>query len=249
MKPYYEDPRSGITIFHADCRDVVDDLLPGVVDLIVTDPPYGLSGGGESVGPSGTRSLDFFANDSLEDGLRHVGTLLGAAESTEVTSFYAWFGHQQFAKATLAFEAAGWSTRFLVWQRLCPAPPPPGAGWPSGASLCLYAYKPGRTWTYGATDVPRSNVILADAYRHGAPGKNGHPTQMRESLVTAPIKASSRPGELILDPFMGSGTTLRAAKDLGRRAIGIEIEERYCEIAAKRLAQETLFGPDQEPAA
>lgn len=67
-----------------------------------------------------------------------------------------------------------------------------------------------------------------------------HPTGKPLRLITQLVTLFSDPGELILDPFMGSGTTLRAAKDLGRRAIGIEIEERYCEIAVKRLAQEVL---------
>lgn len=237
MKPYYE--RDGITIFHGDCREI----LPHVkADCVVTDPPYGLSGGGTHVGQigRGRRSLDFFKNDSLEEGMAHVETLLAAAHHSGALSLYAWLGHQQFSKATLAFESDGWSTRFLVWSRLCPVPPPPGAGWPSGASLCLYAYKPGRTWTPTPKETPRSNVIVADAYRHGAPEKNGHPTQMRPVLVREPIRCSSRPGDTILDPFMGSGTTLVAAKLEGRRAIGIEIEERYCEIAAKRLAQGVL---------
>ena len=69
----------------------------------------------------------------------------------------------------------------------------------------------------------------------------GHPTQKPEKLIKWLISEYGGSGdETILDPFMGSGTTLRAAKDLGRRAIGIEIEERYCEIAARRLAQEVL---------
>lgn len=70
-------------------------------------------------------------------------------------------------------------------------------------------------------------------------GKRRHPTQKPISVMKWSL--SFVPAGIVLDPFMGSGTTLRAAKDLGRKAIGIEIEERYCEIAAKRLAQEVLL--------
>lgn len=236
MRPYYQDDLC--TIYHGDCREILPTLPK--VDLVLTDPPYGLSGGGVSRGPSGSRSLDFFENDSIPEGMEHVVTLFSAATDLGVSSFYAWLGHQQFAEATRLFEGDGWKTRFLVWSRLCPAPPCPGAGWPSGASLCLYAYKPGRVWTPNPGDVPRSNVLVADSFRHGNSKKNGHPTQMNPLLVIEPMRCSSNPGDIVLDPFMGSGTTLRAAKDLGRRAIGIEIEERYCEIAANRLAQECL---------
>jgi len=71
--------------------------------------------------------------------------------------------------------------------------------------------------------------------------KNGHPCPKPIGQWTRLLRRISEPGDLILDPFMGSGTTLRAAKDLGLQAIGIDIEESYCEIAAKRLAQEVLF--------
>lgn len=75
--------------------------------------------------------------------------------------------------------------------------------------------------------------------RDSEKGEHWHPTQKPVELMRRCIQQAKLP-TLILDPFMGSGTTLRAAKDLGRKAIGIEIEEKYCEIAAKRMAQEVL---------
>lgn len=88
--------------------------------------------------------------------------------------------------------------------------------------------------------APPPNVLTFDSYRYGQPGKVDHPTQKPVGLVNTLLMASTRLDDVVLDPFAGSGTTLVAAKALGRKAIGIEIEERYCEIAAKRLAQEVL---------
>jgi site-specific DNA-methyltransferase (adenine-specific) len=102
-------------------------------------------------------------------------------------------------------------------------------------------------WTNFLTSA-RICYLVWDGFRRGG-GEKGtprvHPTQkpvelMKWCMLFAPD------AKLILDPFMGSGTTLRAAKDLGRRAIGIEIEEKYCEIAAKRLSQGVLFGVGAE---
>ena len=223
MKPYYEDARAGIVIYHGDAREIVPTLN---ADLIVTDPPYGLSvPGATQIGQlgKGTRSLDFFENDSAEDGYAHADWLVSTATTSlsSTGSIYAWVGHRQFARMVTALESAGWNTRFLVWSRLCPVPPAPGAGWPSGASLCIYGYRPGRTWTHSGRTVPRSNVIVSDNYRHGQPEKNGHPTQMNPSLILPLIEASSLVGHTVLDPFMGGVQRygLRSVSAAGRSAL------------------------------
>lgn len=236
--PYYQD--DAVTIYHGDCREVLPSLP--AADIVVTDPPYAVSVAGlVHVGRpgKGSRKLDFFPADRDWDTCRAmVLEAVGACRITDAASFYVWCGHRQFGDIVAHLESRGFSTRFLVWSKLCPPPPAPLSGWPSGAELCVYAYRPGRTWSN--TDLPRHNVFVADGFRHGNAAKLPHPTQKPSEVIAPLIRASSREGDLVLDPFAGSGTTLAVAKILGRRAIGIEIEERYCEIAAERCRQEVL---------
>lgn len=230
------------TLYHGDARDVLPtlDLQPAAV---VTDPPYSISVEGtahEKNAGHGTRRLDFFEGDSdWPATTAMVLDVLGLSITDETTGVYVWCGHRQFGPIVEQLEQAGWETRFLVWSKLVPVPAPPNAGYNSGAELCVYAWRPGRrVWN---VPVPsRSNVIVSDSYRHGAPGKSGHPTQKRPILHVVPIEASTNPGDLVLDPFAGSGTGLAAAVALGRRVVGIERDEAYCESIARRLDQGVL---------
>lgn len=244
MKPYYS--HAGVSIYHGDCREVMP-LLAEPADLILTDPPYAVSLEGvthQREKGQGARRLDFFKGDSDWPAMVALwveALKLACIQAAEHASVYAWIGHRQFGPTVETLEAAGYRTRFLVWEKLCPAPPPPGAGWPSAAELCIYGYPAeGRRWTHKGSNAPPANVFRADSFRHGQPGKVDHPTQKPAAVVAPLIAASSLPGDLVLDPFMGSGTTLRVAKDMGRRAIGIELEERYCELAAQCCAQEVF---------
>lgn len=244
MKPYYQD--GTVTLYHGDCREILPTLGP--VDALITDPPYSISQAGvthENRKGKGTRNFDFFEGDDdwaamttlVSEAIGQAAALIPSAGSA-----YVFCGHRQFGPIVEILEAAGWSTRLVVWAKKCPAPAPPGSGWPSAAELCVYAYRPGRVWNHGGGEGPASNVLTFDSYRHGQPGKVDHPTQKPLGLMTTLLLASTLPGDLVLDPFAGSGSTLRAAKDLGRRAVGVEKEERFCAIAAERMGQEVLFG-------
>ena len=242
IEPYYQDEWA--TIYHGDARDVVP-ALGACADLVVTDPPYSLSVEQDhaNLPGRGLRTLNFFAGDQDWDAMTAtvLDVLALATMPERVCSVYVWCGHRQFGPIVQSLESSGWRTRFLVWAKKCPVPAPPGVGWNSGAELCVYGFRSGRVWTWETGSEPRSNVITTDSYRHGQPGKVDHPTQKRPVLMSLPIESSSLPEHVVLDPFMGSGTTLIAARQLGRRSIGIEIEERYCEVAVKRLAQGVLL--------
>jgi site-specific DNA-methyltransferase (adenine-specific) len=220
-----------------DCREVLPTLGP--VDAVITDPPYAVSQKGVAhvkQGRGGSRRLDFFEGD---DDWAAMTALVAEAAGLAIdklgprASMYWWCGHRQFNALTTLFEERGFSTRFLVWTKTCPPPAPPGAGWPSAAELCLYAFRPGRVFN----GSPKSNVIVGDTYRFGQPGKVDHPTQKPLHTIHPLLAASTLLGDTVLDPFMGSGSTGVGCVQVGRSFIGIEREPSYFDIACRRIEE------------
>jgi site-specific DNA-methyltransferase (adenine-specific) len=222
MKPYYK--HSGITIYHADCRDVLPTLT---ADCVVTDPPYGV-GLGKHAG----------ANDKRARELKR-GSYASYDDTPE--NYKATIVPAVIAALARVKRGAVFGFAPSIW--LLPPPDTIGAvhvaaangrspwGFQNLAPVLLYGVAP--NLHLGAKNTVWRAKGTADV-------SCGHPCPKPVEWLAWLVGLASLPGETILDPFMGSGTTLRAAKDLGRKAIGIEIEERYCEIAAKRLSQETL---------
>jgi len=221
VKPYYQD--SAVTIFHGDNREIVPGLTG--IGAVVTDPPYGIhyspgGGGGGIRRKDGSRYAKSFTGDDVVFGDNQAfnpSWILALNLPTVL-----WGGNHYASRLP---DSSAW----LVWDKR------------DGTSRndfadCELAW----TNTGKVARVLRHmwNGMLRDSER-GTPRL--HPTQkplvvMRWSIIELGVP----PGAVILDPFAGSGTTGRAAKDLGRKAVLIEIEERYCEIAARRMAQEVL---------
>jgi site-specific DNA-methyltransferase (adenine-specific) len=224
MTPYYE--QDGITIYHADCRDVLPTLADGSVDLVLTDPPYGI--GLANHDSTGTfrkhRSWDVVGDD-------------GMAAATTVSD---WAAGRRLPIVLFCSPDAPlpgeWRSR-LVWHK-------PGLGMGGDPGRCWR-----RDWELilvrgtGPLNGGRDSAILRYELR---PSEFAHPCQKPLALCAYLIRKTTQQGARVFDPFVGSGTTLIAAKAEGRKAIGIEIEERYCEIAARRLAQGVFdFEPKQ----
>ena len=229
MKPYYE--RNGIQIWHADCREVLPTLAAGSVDLIVTDPPYGQ--GYES----GWRADSFgpIAGDTNVDVA--LAGIRAALRCLRHHRHIYMFGRYDLSKLPLT-EAAE-----LIWDKGLM-----GAGNLTSAWGTQHEYIQFTVYRPSAANRADGQGRLAARLRRGSvlrhpranSGQVRHPTEKPVPLLRELIESSSCFGEMVLDPFAGVGSTLVAAQLEGRRAIGIEIEERYCEIAARRLAQDVL---------
>jgi DNA modification methylase len=214
MTPYYE--QDGIVIYHGDCRDV----LPVACDVIVTDPPYGISW---------RRGVNHRRNSKAHDGIHNDGD----------TSARDWVLAAMNDKPAVVFGSfyapyPAHLKQVLVWHK------PEDAG----VVGAVTGYRRDAEPIYIVGPWPRRDVRWSGVLRSAIDSisaiatETGHPHTKPVDLMRQLIGAC--PDGVVLDPFMGSGSTLVAAKLHGRRAIGVEIDERWCEIAARRLQQGAL---------
>jgi DNA modification methylase len=211
VNPYYED--ESVTLYHGDCREVLVGLADASFGAIVTDPPYGV----------GVAEWDKVAD---WEWATHADRLL--TDPAHLFCFWSVMGLRQFPDiAGLEYE------RVVVWSK--PMSRSSQRGNATWHWEPIFWFKKGKaSLTECVSDVLTVNPPLFRTH----PENVNHPTQKPLDVVRQLVQWSG--AERILDPFAGSGTTLRAAADLGKRAVGIERDERYCEIAAKRLAQGVL---------
>lgn len=208
MKPYYSE--AGIEIYHADCREVIPTL--GKVDLVLTDPPYGLGDSWKRTyhGPSGTTKLWGDVPDWDEKAEPWVAELLLKLETNLV-----FWGANNY----LMPPSACW----FIWDKLQES---------KRAEFEM-------AWTTLKCGHKAFRMSSIDANWNCRETSKQHPNEKPLGLMQWCLKWFPK-ARSVIDPFMGSGTTLVAAKMLGRRAIGIELDERHCETAACRLAQGVL---------
>jgi len=211
IKPYYQDDY--VTLYHGDCRDILPHLEP--VDLVLTDPPYGI---GEAAGSNKSRGKMAVAKDYGNDNWDNEPIPQDLINQL-ITQPAVIFGGNYYAMPP--------SSCWLVWDKHITG----------DFADCELA------WTNLPGAVRKIDYLWNGCMRK-RPEQRWHPTQkpldvMKWCIAQADTKLKKTVAS-ILDPFAGAGTTLRAAKDMNRKSIGIEREQKYCDVIVKRLRQEVL---------
>ncbi len=231
MKPYYD--KHGITIYHADCRDVLTHLAPGSIDLCVTDSAYKIISGGNTT----KRMMGGIFHPSVYNNNGNLFPTLKFSEwipqvyavLKDDSDFYSMVNDKNvYGCQDAAFKAGFELHNILVWHKQNKTP---NQWYMKSCEFTLYFWK---------GDARQINDMGSDQYSNAASVKNRkHKTQKPVALMAEYIANSSQPNDVVIDPFMGVGSTLIAAKQLGRRAIGCEINEQDCETAALWLDRAT----------
>lgn len=221
MNPYYDD--DGITIYHADCLEVLP-VLHDRIGVVIADPPYFLPQ--NQYRPAMRKAARHWSSFTFPTlALREHAEKISSV-CTENHEEYWFFDEVSLSVAYPLFYERFYGLKLLVWDK---GRIGLGGKWRRKFELILHSYDHGLVY-----DKTGDGDILT----FKSQTDTEHPYEKPVKLIAKLLERSSG---VILDPFMGSGTTLVAAKTLGRRAIGIEIEERYCEMAAERLRQGVLL--------
>jgi DNA modification methylase len=231
-KPYYQD--DAVVIYYADNRDILPLIPDKSVDLVLTDPPYGAKNNCDYTRFSGGLN----PSRNFNERNRQSGKFLGIIDDDKefnpepllVFENVIIWGYQYFAQRVPLGT-------ILVWNKK------------RDNQLGAFLSDCELAWQKGGNGVYLFNHLWHGMDRQSErQEKSLHPTQKPVELIAWCLKRKPE-AQIILDPFLGSGTTAFCAKKLGRKCIGIEIEEKYCEIAAKRCAQSVmkLEAPIEEP--
>jgi site-specific DNA-methyltransferase (adenine-specific) len=209
------------TLIQGDCLEVLLDLPDASVDAVITDPPYNAI----NRATSGLRLIDKGTADSLPIDIPAL-----ASEFIRIAlgSIYVWCSDEQYTTWTIEFKRVGLTTRICAWWKSNPSPMNGQHIWLSALELCVFARKPHAAFFRHCAHPVWKGPIERIA---------GHPTPKPVWLMYEQVTASVPLGGVVLDPFMGSGTTGVACIQTGRNFIGIEVSEAYCRIARERLAK------------
>ena len=227
MKPYYE--KNGATIYHGDAAEIVPTLTG--IDLVGTDPPYGVGYAGghfHSGDVKITRDREPLAGDD-GDVYHWAIPLIMAACSGPCYCFFA--GSRSLPIFQAIDSARGTVHAMIIWHKTNAKYAAMNSQYKQRHEPILYFKGPNaRTnWT-----GPTTESTVWEMPRN--PANTRHPTEKPTWILERMIK--NHAADLVLDPFMGSGSTLVAAANMGRKSIGIDLERKYCDIAARQLDQE-----------
>jgi DNA modification methylase len=215
VQPYYADEL--VTLYHGDCREITEWLT---ADVLVTDPPYGRGWqSGELPGHGG----------------KHHGIAGDKDTAARDQALLAWGNQLAVVFGDLMLAPPGGTRLVLPYAKAAAAGNRGAVAGFRRDAEAVYLIGPWRYGFGGRTSILRSGnrVQSSLSVRHGHP--LAKPVDVMETLI-----AACPPGT-IADPFAGSGSTLVAARNLGRKTVGVEIDERYCELAARRLSQGVLL--------
>jgi len=253
-------------ILTGDCLEELKKLPDRSVDLVFADPPYNLQLGGDLLRPDNSKvdAVDdhwdqfesFAAYDTFTRAwLAECRRVLKDDGALWVIGSY----HNIFRVGASLQDLGFWILNDIVWRKSNPMPNFKGTRFTNAHETLIWAAKSrgGRRYTFNYDAMKMANdelqmrsdwtlaLCTGDERLKDDTGSKAHPTQKPEALLHRVIMASSKPGDVILDPFFGTGTTGAVARRLGRKFIGIEREESYAKIAAERIAKVVPATPDE----